>query len=247
MRKTGPRPNGPRPAPGPIREADASARPGGARSRPSDSEVRLPALPSTPRRAGHGPADPWLETIAARIGDPDLPLGGLPEPLLVRHLYARMARPGADRAAAIERLAGGLLELGPARTRRVLDRLFAVERWVDVLPLELADAVLGRDAAGVPGMERGGFIDNRSAVGSRMYETGETIELVVPLSARVRAFAPVGGARPDYVLCPGPPARYALELHEEGRFELLLLATIRGQALIDRLRVWVEDGPSHRA
>lgn len=234
-----------RPGLGPTGRAErANEVPRPAESGPAAPPKPLAPLGPSPHRSSDAEADA-LRELETRLGDPELSLEGLPEPMLVRHLYLRMARPGAERAEGIETLAQGLLALeDPGRLRRCIDALFAQPRWVDVLPLELAARLTALEPGAVPRMKAEGWVANRSALESRMFETGETMELRLPLAAKVRGFAPAGSERPDYALCPGAPGRYELEIYDEGRFELLLMADLRGTECIDRLRVWVEDAPT---
>lgn len=178
------------------------------------------------------------------LGHLDLrPLGDL---AAARYLFERMARPGAgpERAAEVERLALLLRAMGsPRRAARILETLLEAGRFFDIYPLEVLDALIERDPDYLSGFRRGELVLNRPFLESRIFEVEETLSLVVPLAAKVRGFALAGGGSPGYCLSPGPPGAYAFELGGAGRFEILLFASVRGERVLDRVRLWVEEPP----
>lgn len=219
--------------------------------RSSPEPQTVPAEPRVP--AGWDPTRRERDAELARhlgegrIGAADVgpdELASFAEFAIGRHLYARMARPGPDREAEIERLAEGLLGLAdPRRAKRVIDALLAAERFVDVYPLELLDRVLERAPDHFPACARGALVTNRRFLESRLFEVEEPIPFELPLGARIWGFAISGGAQPGYCFEPGAPGRYQLELAAEGRFEILLLGRTKGVDLVDRVRLWVEGPP----
>ena len=185
----------------------------------------------------------WSEE---HVGAPDLGLAEIerfPELVLVRHIYARMAVK-TDRSAEIERLKELLYNLNDGRrVRRILERLFEVGRFVNIYPLELMDALVKHSEGFLPKVRRREVIINRAYIESRLFDVEAPIPFEFPLNAQVRGFAlSGGGSYPGYCFQPGPPGRYELEFGAEGRFDVLVLARVRGTDCIDRVRVWVEDG-----
>lgn len=165
-----------------------------------------------------------------------------------RHVFLRMARPRPDRGREVRELAGLLRELGDgARAKRILEHLLRAERFFDIYPLELIARLAEVEPGYLPDVGLEPVVTNKRFLETRIFDVEDVIPLHLPLAARVRAFAVEGGATPGYCLSPGPPGRYELELASPGRFELLLGARLRGRDRVERVRLWVEDGPESEA
>lgn len=180
------------------------------------------------------------EGVVGRPGLSPSSLSDLAEAAVTRHFFYRMARPGPDRSAEVDHLCELLGGLSPDRARRVLRQLLAAERLVDIYPLEIVEGLLDAESAVTHGWRREGFVQNRKFVESRIFGLEDEIDLLVPVRARVRAFALVGGAQPGYHLFPGPPGHYVIELGAPGRFRILLGARIGDMDILDSVHLWVE-------
>jgi hypothetical protein len=180
-----------------------------------------------------------------RIGDPTVDaeairqMGSL---IAARHLMALLARKTreGDRKSVIEEVGALLLGLEDAQlARRLLFTMSEVGRIVDVYPLEVLVHLLEKAPEFLSGLSFGSVVLNKKELESRSFEAGELIVLKVPLALRMRGFAISGGGSPGYVLVPGPPAEYHLEVHTAGRFALLLRGEIRKAGVVDGVQIQV--------
>ncbi len=251
--------DGPRRAIDEVGPSDAS---GSASTPAMDAKVRAPSpgrgpldddwtlaspVPTDPGRDDRSPSGSEdRRPDESRIGDPSvtaLELGRMGNLLATRHLLALLAHRRHDkpRREVIEEVATLVLALedGPY-ARRLLLQMAEVGRIIDIYPLEVMTRIVERAPGALPRIAMGPVVRNLAELEANPWPVGEIIPLKVPLNLRLKAFALEGGGTPGYVLAPGPPASYALELGSPGRHTLLLRGEVRKDSMIERLTVRVE-------
>lgn len=184
-----------------------------------------------------------------RLGDPSVTpeelrrMGSL---IAGRHLMTLLARRRGDtsRAEVIREVAELLLGMddGPW-ARRLLLQMAECGRIVDVYPLEVLAYLVERHPGAVDRAAWGKVVLNKALLEAQTHAVGGLVVLKVPIALRMKAFALEGGASPGYVLAPGPPAHYLLEVHDAGAFTILVRGDVRGTSLLDRVHLTVAEAP----
>jgi len=184
-----------------------------------------------------------------RIGDPDVTpaeLRAMGSLVAGRHLMTLLARrrAEADRAEVIREVAELLLgmEDGPW-ARRLLLQMAEAGRIVDVYPLEVMTYLVENHPGAIDRAAMGTVVLNKDLLEAQTHVVGGLVVIKVPLGLKMKAFALEGGHAPGYVLAPGPPAHYLLEVHEAGDFTILVRGDLRGASLIDRVHLTVAEAP----
>jgi hypothetical protein len=253
--------------------ADAKLPPGLRRPEPKEAErvprgaplplapprapAAAPLVPFAPHRAPEPDARERRDRSEAeeqllaegRLGDPSVTaaeLRGMGSLVAGRHLMTLLARRRQEvaRAEVIREVAELLLGMddGPW-ARRLLLQMAEAGRIVDIYPLEVMTYLVERHPGAVERCALGPVILNKALLEAQVHAVGGLIVLKLPLALKMKAFALEGGGAPGYVLAPGPPAHYLLEVHEPGAFSILVRGDIRRESLIDRAHLQVEEAP----
>lgn len=240
--------------PGLRRPEPAAPRTPPTAPRPAEPPL-APKIPFAPHRAPEPDARERRDQHEAeeqllaqgRLGDPELTsaeLRAMGSLVAGRHLMTLLARRRreVERAEVIREVAELLLgmEDGPW-ARRLLLQMADAGRIVDIYPLEVMAYLVERHPGSVERCGPGQVVLNKALLEVQTHVVGGLIVLKVPLALKMKAFALEGGGAPGYVLAPGPPAHYLLEVHEAGAFTLLVRGDIRRESLIDRVQLRVED------
>lgn len=178
-----------------------------------------------------------------RLGDPSVTsqqLRSMGSLVAGRHLMTLLARRRgqAEREAVIEEVGRLLMGMqdGPW-TRRLLLQMAEAGRIVDIYPLEVLVWLLEHHPGSVDRVEFGPVVLNKALLESQSHIVGGLIVFKVPLSLKMKAFALEGGGAPGYIVAPGPPAHYLLEVHDPGPLTVLVRGDIRGTSFVDRVRL----------
>ncbi len=184
-----------------------------------------------------------------RLGDPSVTseeLRAMGSLMAGRHLMTLLAkrRTGLARADLIREVGELLLgmEDGPW-ARRLLLQMGDAGRIVDIYPLEVMAWLLENHPGSVDRAEFGSVVLNKDRLQAQTHAVGGLIVFKVPLSLKMKAFALEGGTAPGYIMAPGPPARYLLEVHEPAQVTVLVRGDIRRTSFLDRVRLNVEEVP----
>lgn len=184
-----------------------------------------------------------------RLGDPSVSsaeLRAMGSLVAGRHLMTLLARRRAqtERAEVIKEVGELLLGMddGPW-TRRLLLQMAEAGRIVDIYPLEVMAWLIEHHPGAVERLDFGPVILNKARLESEAHIVGGLIVLKVPLSLKMKSFGIEGGAAPGYIMAPGPPAHYLLEVHEPAQLTVLVRGDIRRTSLVDRVRLNVVPDP----
>lgn len=185
----------------------------------------------------------------ARLGDPSITsdeLRAMSSLMAGRHLMTLLSkrREGFARADLIREVGELLLGMddGPW-ARRLLLQMVDAGRIVDIYPLEVMAWLIENHPGSVDRADFGSVVLNKAVLENRTHAVGGIIVFKVPLSLKMKAFALEGGTAPGYVMAPGPPARYLLEVHAPAEVTVLVRGDIRKTSFLDRVRLNVEDVP----
>ncbi|MCB9653826.1 MAG: hypothetical protein H6729_06820 [Deltaproteobacteria bacterium] len=220
---------------------------------PTSLHGLAPGIAATPSAARHeggkSGSDAFSPEVLEQIlGDPSVPgarLTGFGAFGVARHLAVLLVRARAERSRAevVKLAVERLIEIGVSERERVRRILFEMERLpiVDIHPLEIMVELLETRPDLLAEVAFGEVIQNKPTLSAQVFQVGETIDVWVPLNARLKAFAiEGGGGSPGYCFAPGPPARYALEIASPGVFKVLVRAEIRKKHYLDAVSVRVD-------
>ncbi len=194
--------------------------------------------------------EPGAEAPRARVGEPDVApaeLGGMSVLLATEHVFRTLAarRATTARAALLAEVAETLVATErPEHVRKILFALADLRRIVDIYPLELMYAIVDARPGWLEGVEVGRFVLNRATVEATRYAVEAPVVLELPLQAKLKGMALVGGGSPGYHLYPSGLKDYTIELGAAGRFTFLLRAEVRRTQVIDQVTLDVAPDPS---
>ncbi len=203
-------------------------------------------------RAGEGArrdAETGPEALRGRVGELDVApveLAGMSVLLATEHVFRTLAarRATTARAVLLAEVAETLVATArPEHVRKILFALADLRRVVDIYPLELMHAIVDAHPGWLEGIEVGRFILNRATVEATRHAVEAPVVLELPLQAKLKGMALVGGGNPGYHLYPTDLKDYTLELGAPGRFTFLLRAEVRRTQLVDQVTVDVAPDP----